>query len=72
MKLLLPIKKQPRTLGILPGNPTLLTERIMYAEKGLPVEMVKTIYEANLYKCRLHLKKVKRGSSFDWICQIDK
>ena len=58
-------------LGILPGNPTLLTERIMYAEKGRPVEMVKTIYEANLYKCCLHLKKVKRGSSFDWICQID-
>jgi GntR family transcriptional regulator len=58
-------------LGILPGNPTLFTERIMYAEKGRPVEMVNTIYEANLYKCCLHLKKVKRGSSFDWICQID-
>lgn len=44
----------------------------MYAEKDRPVEMVNTIYEANLYKCCLHLKKVKSGSSFDWICQIDK
>lgn len=59
-------------LGMLPGNPTLLTERIMYADKGKPVELVHTIYEANLYKCCLHLKKVKRGDSFDWICQINK
>jgi GntR family transcriptional regulator len=59
-------------LGILPGVPTLFTERIMYAERGKPVELVNTIYEANLYKCCLHLKKVKRGSSFDWICQITK
>jgi GntR family transcriptional regulator len=57
-------------LGILPGNQTLFTERIMYAEKGKPVELVHTIYEASLYKCGLHLKKVKRGNSFDWICQI--
>ena len=59
-------------LGIAPGAPTLVTERIMYAEKGRPVELVKTIYDANLYKCCLHLKKVKRGRSFDWICQITK
>jgi GntR family transcriptional regulator len=59
-------------LGILPGVPTLLTERIMYEEKGRPVELVNTIYEANSYKCCFHLKKVKRGSSFDWICQITK
>jgi GntR family transcriptional regulator len=59
-------------LGILPGVPTLLMERIMYAEKGKPVELVNTIYEANSYKCSLHLKKVKRGPSFDWICQITK
>jgi GntR family transcriptional regulator len=59
-------------LGILPGMPTLLMERTMYAEKGKPVELVNTIYEANSYKCCLHLKKVKRGSSFDWICQITK
>ena len=59
-------------LNILPGNPTLFTERIMYAEKGKPVEMVRTIYKANLHKCCLHLKKVRRGSSFDWICQITK
>lgn len=57
-------------LNILPGNPTLFTERIMYAEKGKPVEMVNTIYQANLYRCCLRLKKVKRESSFDWICQI--
>jgi GntR family transcriptional regulator len=57
-------------LGILPGNQTLFTERIMYAEKGKPVELVHTIYEASLYKCGLNLKKVKRGNSFDWICQI--
>jgi GntR family transcriptional regulator len=59
-------------LGIHPGVPTLLTERIMYDERGKPVELVNTIYEANLYKCCLHLKKVKRGPSFDWICQITK
>lgn len=59
-------------LGILPGNPVLITERIMYAEKGRPVELVNTIYEAGLYKGSLRLKKVKRGSSFDWICQITK
>jgi len=59
-------------LGILPGVPTLFTERIMYDERGKPVELVNTIYEANLYKCCLHLKKVKRGRSFDWICQITK
>jgi GntR family transcriptional regulator len=59
-------------LGISPGVPTLLTERIMYAEQGKPVELVNTIYDANLYKCCLHLKKVNRGRSFDWICQITK
>ncbi len=59
-------------LGILPGNPVLITERIMYAEKGRPVELVNTIYEAGLYKGCLRLKKVKRGSSYDWICQITK
>lgn len=59
-------------LGIATGAPTLVTERIMYAENGRPVELVNTIYDANLYKCCLHLKKVKRGRSFDWICQITK
>jgi GntR family transcriptional regulator len=59
-------------LGITQGVPTLLTERIMYAEKGKPVELVKSIYEANSYKCCLHLKKVKRNHSADWICQITK
>lgn len=59
-------------LGIQPGNPVLITERIMYAEKGRPVELVSTIYEAGLYKGCLRLKKVKRGSSHDWICQITK
>jgi GntR family transcriptional regulator len=59
-------------LGVPPGVPTLLIERIMYAEKGKPVELVNTIYAANSYKCCLHLKKVKRGPSFDWICQITK
>lgn len=54
------------------GIPTLSTERIMYAENGKPVEIVNTIYDASLYKYSLHLKKVKRGSSFDWICQITK
>lgn len=57
-------------LGIPPGVPTLLMERIMYAEKGKPVELVNTIYEAGQYKCCLKLKKVKRGTSSDWICQI--
>jgi GntR family transcriptional regulator len=59
-------------LGIVAGMPTLLMERIMYAEKGKPVELVNSIYEANSYKCCLNLKKVKRGPSFDWICQITK
>lgn len=59
-------------LGITQGVPTLLTERIMYAEKGKPVELVKSIYEANSYKCCLHLKKVKRNHFTDWICQITK
>lgn len=59
-------------LGIVPGNPTLLTERIMYDQNGKPVEMVNTIYEAGFYKSCLHLKKVKRGNSYDWICQITK
>jgi GntR family transcriptional regulator len=59
-------------LDILPGNPTLYTERIMYAEKGKPVEMVTTIYKADSYKCCFSLKKVKRKSAFDWICQITK
>jgi GntR family transcriptional regulator len=54
------------------GTPILLMERIMYGEKGQPMELVQTIYEANLYKSCLHLKKVKRGKSFDWICQITK
>jgi GntR family transcriptional regulator len=59
-------------LGIAPGAPTLLMERTMYAEKGRPVELVNTFYEASLYKCSLQLKRVKRGDSFDWICQITK
>ena len=54
------------------GTPVLVTERIMYAEKGRPVEMVNTIYESGLYKVCLRLKKVKRGASYDWICQITK
>jgi GntR family transcriptional regulator len=48
-------------LGIAPGVPTLVTERIMYAEKGKPVELVNTIYDANLYKCCLHLKRSSGG-----------
>lgn len=59
-------------LGIHTGVPTLFTERIMYAEKGKPVEVVHTIYQASQYKCCLQLKKVKRAASFDWICQITK
>ncbi len=59
-------------LGILPGNPVLSTERIMYDEKGRPVELVNTIYASGQYKACLSLKKVKRGSSYDWICQITK
>jgi len=59
-------------LGIPPGVPVLFTERIMYAEKGKPVELVNTIYQASQYKCCFHLKKIKRKSSFDWICQITK
>ena len=59
-------------LGIQQGNQTLLTERIMYADNSKPVEIVFTTYEANLYKSCLSLKKVKRGSSYDWICQITK
>ena len=57
-------------LGVQPGVPTLLMERIMYAEKGRPVELVNSIYEAGSYKCCLHLKKVKRNTAADWICQI--
>lgn len=57
-------------LGIQPGVPTLLMERIMYAEKGRPVELVNSIYAAGSYKCCLHLKKVKRNNANDWICQI--
>jgi GntR family transcriptional regulator len=59
-------------LGIQPGVPTLLMERIMYAEKGKPVELVNSIYAAGSYKCCLHLKKVKRNHATDWICQITK
>jgi GntR family transcriptional regulator len=57
-------------LEIQPGVPTLLMERIMYAEKGRPVELVNSIYAAGSYKCCLHLKKVKRNNAADWICQI--
>jgi len=59
-------------LGLQPGVPTLLMERIMYTEKGKPVELVNSIYEAGSYKCCLHLKKVKRNNATDWICQITK
>lgn len=59
-------------LGIAVGSSTLFTERIMYSEKGKPVEVVNTIYRADQYRCSLQLKKVKRGSDFDWICQITK
>lgn len=65
-------EEMAKHLGILPGNPILSTERIMYAEKGRPVELVNTFYESGLYKACLSLKKVKRGSSHDWICQITK
>jgi GntR family transcriptional regulator len=59
-------------LGILPGNLTLLTERIMCDQHGKPVELVNCTYDAGLYKTCLHLKKIKRGTAFDWICQITK
>ena len=59
-------------LGIPPGSQTLLTERIVYAENSKPVEMVRTIYEADQYKCCLSLKKIKMGSSNTWVCQITK
>ena len=59
-------------LGIHPGNPVLSTERIMYAGKGRPVEVVNTIYASGQYKACLSLKRIKRGSSYDWICQITK
>jgi GntR family transcriptional regulator len=59
-------------LGLQPGVPTLSIERIMYTEKGKPVELVNSIYGAGSYKCCLHLKKVKRNNATDWICQITK
>jgi GntR family transcriptional regulator len=65
-------KETATHLGILPGNPVLLLERIMYTEGHRPVELVNTIHEAGLYKCCMSLKKIKRGSSFDWVCQITK
>ncbi|MEW6671351.1 MAG: GntR family transcriptional regulator [Thermodesulfobacteriota bacterium] len=63
-------KEAAEHLGVPVGVPTLVTERIMYAEKGKPVELVNTIYAAGQYKCCFQLKKVKRKTSFDWICQI--
>ena len=65
-------EEEAEHLGISVGSTTLFTERIMYAEKGKPVELVNTIYRADQYKCCLQLKKIKRGSDFDWICQITK
>jgi len=57
-------------LEIAPGAPILFTERIMYDENGKPVELVNTIYNASMYKYCLKLKKIKRGSAYDWICQF--
>ena len=59
-------------LGIRPGSQTLLTERIVYGGNGKPVELVRTIYSADQYKCCLSLKKIKIGSSHTWVCQITK
>ena len=57
-------------LGMQPGSQTLLIERIMYAENSRPVEMVRTSYDANLYKCCLSLRKNMQDSSANWVCQI--
>lgn len=65
-------EEEAKHLNIDTGDLTLLMERIMYGEKGKPVELVQTICEASKYKGCLSLKKVKRGSSYDWICQITK
>lgn len=53
------------------GAPTLFVERVMYAEKRRPIELVQSSYRGDLYKYIVHLKKFKRKDGSLWIHQSD-
>ena len=54
-------------LGIASGSPILFVERIMYSERGKPVEVVQSSYRGDLYKYIVRLRKIKRKDGSFWI-----
>ena len=54
-------------LGIPPGAPILLVERIMYSKKKKAIELVQSSYQGNLYKYIIRLKKAKRKNKSIWM-----
>lgn len=56
-------------LGIASGSPILFVERIMYAKRRKPVEVVQTSYRGDLYKYIVRLKYLKRKDASLWVHQ---
>jgi GntR family transcriptional regulator len=56
-------------LAIPSGAPILFVERIMYAQKGKPVEVVQSSYRGDLYKYIVRLKNIKRKDEMLWVHQ---
>jgi len=54
-------------LGVVPGAPILLVERIMYTQKRKPVEVVQSSYRGDLYKYIVRLKNFRRKRGNIWI-----
>ena len=54
-------------LQIALGLPILFVERVMYNEKGRPVELVQSAYRGDLYKYVVRLKNVTRKKENMWM-----
>ncbi len=50
-------KKEADLLGILPGTPVFLRERLTYTEQGEPFEFVRSFYRADRYKFFFYLER---------------
>lgn len=44
-------------LAVKPGTPVLVVHRVVYSDRGDPVESVRTIYRADRYRATFHLMK---------------
>ena len=64
-------QERSKKLGIISGSPILFVERVMYAKKREPIEVVQSSYRGDLYKYVVRFKNVKRKNGSVWIHQSE-